>query len=463
MEKQRINRNSEFGRRFLIALLLIFCAPQLFAQTLTRQQINELRLTPESSQNLYTKTDIKFVVTIPKVRPSQIHVTSTDQKNDISFKTMRKIESYDENGTMLEIWYNFAKKGTFQLAPISLMIQNSNRTIKFEPVTITDDPASMNPRIVLVFEDGTFVYSDEAKYKTPLFTIPTGKKLRFTVNLQYAIQLVQFNWEIPQNSIFTCTKKYEFTQIKYRERVYSHDLIPVADFEWTGLVPGTQKLPKFKLNAAGYGGYRSDLMLPEITINFTQKAENENSSTDNDIFSSAFFQEEFPAQQKTKVYLSKKDCEELARLYTWERNTFFTYLKNRKERINFEKNHGIISSTENLFPAILLYISIFMILISTIALISAARKKHKIRILLFSTLLILGIGILIYCSAKRSERYGICTGCRIYSVPQDNAEAFSEIETGSRVRILEKTEKWYYVELGETGGWCSSENIYIIK
>ena len=78
-------------------------------------------------------------------------------------------------------------------------------------------------------------------------------------------------------------------------------------------------------------------------------------------------------------------------------------------------------------------------------------------------LLVIGLAVKIYCSVRKNEHYGICTGCKIYSIPQVNAESVSEVSGGSRVRILERTGKWYYIEVGETGGWCNTDDICIIR
>ena len=43
------------------------------------------------------------------------------------------------------------------------------------------------------------------------------------------------------------------------------------------------------------------------------------------------------------------------------------------------------------------------------------------------------------------------------------AEAKAEMGAGNKVQITENAGKWYYIELGETGGWCKAENIIIIK
>ena len=148
MEKQRIKRLSKSGRRFLIILLTLLYTVSASAQTLTYEQINALRIVPEEGQKLYTKTDIKFVVKLPNVSSSQVQIISADQQSDITFRTIRKSENYNDNGTTIEIWYNFGKKGTYKLTPISVMIQNRRRTIHFEQITVTEDPATMLPRMV---------------------------------------------------------------------------------------------------------------------------------------------------------------------------------------------------------------------------------------------------------------------------------------------------------------------------
>ena len=71
MEKQRIKRLFKSCRRFLITLLLASTTAFAFSQNLTLEQIKQLHFVPEEGQNLYTKTDLKFIVTIPNVRASQ--------------------------------------------------------------------------------------------------------------------------------------------------------------------------------------------------------------------------------------------------------------------------------------------------------------------------------------------------------------------------------------------------------
>ena len=465
MEKQRSTTVIRSDRRLLICLILLFSAGFLFSQsrTLTASQIQKLRLSPEEGQNLYTKTDIKFSVSIPYVRPAEIQVLNADQSNDVYFRSMRKNEDYDTNGTLLELWYNFDRTGIYRLSPLSIMIQGRKRSISFEEITLTEDPSKMLPRIVIIFDNEATVYSYGSDFPNPLFTAQLGTKIHFTVNLQYAMQLVKFSWDIPQDSIFTQTREYEFTEVKYRERIYSHDLIPVADFEWTALSEGVQALPKFRIEAAGYDGYRNSLLMPEVMIDFKPKSQKFSDAAENDIFSDAFFQEKESVEAVTFSNISKEDCIRLADYYSKEHIAFFTYFKAHRNRINFEESCGLPADSTGAGSSLLLYISIIIIVASIVYLIILRRKNRKIRMLIMVILIIAATCTLSYALVKRTEKSGICLGCKIYSIPQESAISTAEISAGNRVRILEKTDNWYYVELGQTGGWCSIDDICLIR
>ena len=298
MEKQRIKSGSKSFRRllkigFLSALLCKAGGWQgAYAQSvITQAQANALSIAPVENQSLYTKSDIKFEVLIPNAQANSIILQSPSSLPNVTMRTMRKNQEFGENeGTKIELWFNFEKKGDYKLPPLSLLISNRRRTIPFAPVTIADNPEFLSPRVVLLFPDGVTLYSDEIptpkdkNYGKPVFDWNTGKTIAFSVCLQYAVQLVQFNWEIPTESIFTQTKTYDILEIKYREKRYSDELIPVADFEWTSLAEGEKSFPKIKLTATAYNGYRNDINIPDFIINFLPKAESEKNVSETDIF-----------------------------------------------------------------------------------------------------------------------------------------------------------------------------------
>jgi len=464
MEKQRFEPKSKSCRRLLTILLIsLFFTNQIFAQFLSASEINSLRIKPSEGQSLYTKTDLKFEVVIPKVKASQIQFLSNSQRSDITFRTMRKTEDYENGGTLIEIWYNFEKKGTYTLNPIQLSIQGRRRNIRFEQITVTDDPAKQTPRIVIKFNNGTTVYSDNGTYNAPLFSAQAGKKIPLTVYLQYATQMMNFNWDIPKDAIFSQTKSYEIMEVKYREKNITHDLIPVASFEWTSLAKGNQILPRMKITATAYNGTRYELIMPELSATFTAASTQNSSSKDDKMFDSAFSQTALEAEIKDSILITKELCQDLADMYSKERNSLFYTREMKKTRRQFELEKNLPVNYERDYSVRLIFGALLLLVGGIILLILAIHEKKSFRIMIAAVVLTFALVSLVYGIFKRLETQAICTGCTIYSIPEENAEAKAEMGAGNKVRITEKAGKWYYIELGESGGWCRAENVIIIK
>lgn len=463
MEKQRIKSDSKSCRRLLIILAqTVFFITGLFSQNLTLAEINQLQVVPADNQSLFTKTDLKFEVSVPKVKPSQIQVLSTNLPADVSFKTVRKVQDYENGETKIEVWYTFDKPGTYKFPRLPLMIQNKLRNIPFLEITVTDDPSKQIPKMLIIFDNGYRLSSSDEPPSKAAFACKLGTKLTFTVYLQYSTQLVQFNWDLPKDSIFTQTETFEFTEVKYREKKYSHDLIPVATFEWIGLTTGEKELPKIKITATGYNGYRNELLLPKLLINFTQGSlETEDSKEA--IFSSAFTTTDTQKETGNSLEITDKLCQDLANLYSKERKALFSYTNIKKERINLETELGLPSTSSGNYSILWLLGSLVFTLAVLVFFIISIKKHHLIRVLIFGTAMLIGIVSIFYSIGQRMHTFGICKGCIISSVPEVSAEAISEISAGNLVEITEKAGKWYYIELGQAGGWCLQDNIILIK
>lgn len=464
MEKQRIKPKSKSCKRLLTAFIaaIIFANP-VFSQSLSTADINSLRIKPSEGQNLYTKTDLKFELLIPKIKASHIQLISSSQSQDITFKTMRKSEDYENGGTLIEIWFTFDKKGTYTLNPLQVSIQGRRRSLRFEPVTVEDDPSKQAPRIVIKFNNGTTASSDNGIFTEPLFNAPAGEKVNFTVYLQYASQLINFSWDIPKDAILSQVKTYEIMEVRYREKNVSHSLIPVASFQWTSLAKGKQTLPKMKITATAYNGSRYDLVLPEIPATFTASTQTETLSQEDSMFNNAFTQDKDTDGTRTSVTITNEICEELAQLYSKERNSILKATQSRKARQQFEMDNGLPVNYEKDYSVRIIFGAILLLIGAVILLLISISEKKSFRIMIAIILIVIAVIIVIYGIVKRNETQGICTGCTIYSIPEENAEAKAEMGAGNKVYITEKTGKWCYVELGETGGWCRAENIIIIK
>lgn len=459
MEEQRITTAAKSCRRLLIFILLMLAPAVTFAQTLTAAMIRELTIVPAENQKLFAKEDLKFEVFIPYVKSGQVQIQSPTAASEVSFKQIKKTDDWENGGVKLEIWYSFGKKGDFQLPALPIVIQNRRRTIKHAPVTIIDNPADMSPRIVIEFSNGQVLYSDIA---AEIIQLPVGKTISFTVNLQYAVQLIQFNYDIPKDSIFTQTKVFEITEIKYREKKYSDELIPVATFNWTGLAEGRHSMPPLKLQVTGYNGYRVDCIMPEFPVEFLPLEESEDGGKLETAFEDAFnfsFEDE---QAAIRSRITLQTCEQLAQLRINERNELFAHAANKHERRLFEEEY-MLPATEDEFFMGICYLSYLILLVMILLLIILIKKHYKNLIVIAASLLICAIALFTYSQVKKNESYAIFTGGKVSSIPEATAESFSEISAGNRVRITEKAGKWYYVELGETGGWCQSDKVLIIK
>lgn len=459
MEKQRITTAAKSCRRLLISILLVVLPAFSFAQTLTAAMIRELTINPAENQKMYAKEDLKFEVFIPYVKSSQVQIQSPSVVSEVSFKQIKKADDWENGGVKLEVWYYFGKKGDFQLPALPIVIQNRRRTIKFAPVTIIDNPADMLPRIVIQFSNGQTLYSDTAR---ELIQVPVGKPISFTVNLQYAVQLIQFNYDIPKDSIFTQTKVFEITEIKYREKKYSDELIPVATFNWTGLVEGQHSMPPLKLQVTGYNGYRIDCVMPEFAVDFMPVEDTEQTAAFATAFDDVFdfsFEDE---QAAIRARITLATCQKLAELRRNERNDLFAHAANKHLRQSFEEEY-MLPATEDEFFMGILYISHLILLVMLVLLIFLLKKHYKNLTVIAASFFICAIALFTYSEVKKNETYAIFTGGKVSSIPEANAESYSEISAGNRVHITEKAGKWYYIELGETGGWCQSDKVLIIK
>ena len=110
MEKQRTKSGSKFSRRLLAAIVFVNFLNPLYAKILTNSDFAKLRFVPVQSNNdtsdFFTNTDIRFEVEVPYVRPGEIDISSPDDMDNVSFKTLKRTELDSENGgTKIEVWY----------------------------------------------------------------------------------------------------------------------------------------------------------------------------------------------------------------------------------------------------------------------------------------------------------------------------------------------------------------------
>ena len=124
MEKQPVKRSSKSFRRLLksgfLSLLLLPAAKYYLAAqpVISQAQANALSIAPAENQSLYTKSDIKFEVLIPNAKADSIILQNASTPANVTMRTMRKSQEFGENeGTKIELWFNFEKKRRLQACP----------------------------------------------------------------------------------------------------------------------------------------------------------------------------------------------------------------------------------------------------------------------------------------------------------------------------------------------------------
>lgn len=369
-----------------------------------------------------TSRDVKFVLEIPYVDPKKVDVEAPDSKYPINFKSLKKGASFD-SGTRVELWYEFMTPGRYTPSYLTVRINNWPYRIQFSPVEIEEDPAAQKPRLIIKFSNGENVSSNVRNYKNSIFSMPATETIKFTVYLQYAIQVLNFDYDIPKNALLENTNLHEITEVKYREKKYSHDLFPVADFEWTPLLPGTVRIPEIRMKAIAYDGTRQDISSPYCFIdvkNLIKDSQENETQTDTD---DAFYIDDLVDE----IVLAETTPEDI-----------FLKIKERRKKI-------IIS--------IFIFIGI-TILVAIIFLLCKVNAAHPYVII--SAVLLLLLVLFVNTYKKKSAIY---TGGVVYSIPEDQAENHFQLISFSEVKILKETNDWLCIQSGENIGWTKKGNI----
>ncbi len=444
MEKQRNKFFSESCRRLLIKGLLIAAFFLIAGSTSIFAQI----LNPVEGQNFYVNDDIKFEVQVPKVLPAQIDVTLPDEIENTSFKTLRKVES--EGGTKIEIWYSFSKPGTYTLPALNVKVRNSRKRYPFGTVAIAYNPKDLDPQCVILTDYG----------RNASFTVHAGEKIKFKLCLCYAVQLMQFSWDIPKDSLFTQVRTYDFTEIKQRDKVVSDELIPVSDFEWTPLVPGVMTFPSFKIVAVSYSGHKLEVPMPGITVTVLKGRGGASTAADN-LFSEAFDAAFLNEQEKEVVVVTEQDAQEIARLRKKEKSSFLFLHKNRKARAEYEKSLSLPYNQKE-FALMWIFLAGAFVLALVVLLIIVIIKKNSLGVISVGIILICSLILFIYTFVQGNKNYAVTSGSEVFSIPEPAASAKSELPAGSRVQILSESGDWYFIRFGQTEGWCLKDGIILI-
>ena len=280
MEKCRNESKTKSCKRLLVFITMIFMSlSKIFSQY---QNIDipsaEIYFKPVENQNFYENEDINFELKLENLNPTEIELESNNLPENVKLRLFRKME---QNGTLINVWLNFAQEGEFELDDfIFLLYPNENSLanpnklhVKFPKIIITKNLSIQEPEIHIIFDEkNTVIFNKEssANLNQPdiIYQKKDDEKISFTIYAKYVYNILNFEYEIPKNAILTLTKEFEFTNyINQSEKVdYSEKLIPIASFEMISLQTGTIAFPKILLQLEDYQHQKKNITLENYAI-----------------------------------------------------------------------------------------------------------------------------------------------------------------------------------------------------
>jgi hypothetical protein len=460
MEKQRVRRKKRISIGLLIFSLCLGNA--VFAQSYS--EMRSLHVTPQNGV-IYSGKECMFELIIPAVQPSDVQIETPQLPADVNFVSMRRtdyIENDIQSGTEIDLWLSFDNAAEYMLPPLRIKIRNRAYSIPFDTVKVIQDPSTQAPLLIISFDNGTEVDSIQSS-AAPLFTVHAGEKIRFTVFVQYAVQIMNFEWTVPKNALFTEIRKYDVTEGKPRSRESFAARISVGRFEWQPLSSGSVSLPVIRVLLTSYSGKRITLSQPDmrVAVLHADSIQSVPALGDESYFAYAFSESEENDKNDICTTVNEDGCEQLAQLRMKERHSLFQQ-KIALERRSLEKKFGITEVYNE--PSVPLF---FLLLTAAAAVTLAALvlfilKKRRSAIICITAGGMLFISTIV-CGIRLSAVYGIFKGGSIHSVPDEVSGFVSPVDSGQCVRIEERAGRWIYIQYGSIGGWISSSSVIVIR
>lgn len=404
-----------FSVRFIF--FLVSFNNLLFAKTLSASEIKNLSVKADS-EIFFTYSECAYTLFVPSVSSSEITAELPSLPLGarlVSSKKENAVESdgsAESTGTVIKFWFTFTDSGIARLPPLTVRIRGKTYYLPFEEVRIYENPNLISPVLSVEFEDKSLLKENAV--------CTAGTEIKYRVFIQYAVQVLNYSFVLPKDSIFQETKRYETAALS---KEFSPEKVVLAEYSWKPLKEGVYKLPSVFAEAVSYSGSRKTLSLPEVFIRVTKPENYEKplSAPENKAgtaYKNAFIipKASSPGEKAASFSPSVQDCEKLALLRSKEKHSPL-WSKAREERQEFEKSIGI----------------------------TAAENEEKYPFAFFSR-----------------AKYGIFAGGNVSQIPEEKAPAH-KVRGGRRVKIFEKAAGWLFIENKDFSGWVKSETVFLIQ
>ena len=346
---------------------------------------------------------------------------------------------------------------------LTLKIGQKIYNIPFEKAEVYENPAVVSPELFIEFDD-----LPEKTDMTGTEQFTEGESIFFTVYVRYCAQILKFHHKLPVDSIFNETERFDSAGPEVRRSEFTSEKIPLARYEWIPLTEGEIKLPEFSIDGIAFNGDRKRIFLPGKSVKIIKKSVPDESSVFEisdavsfegiDSLKSEKSENKIEFTQSTK----KEKCSLLAEIRSKERRTL-PFGKKHSQLVQWRKDieKGLLleeTDGEQSFVLVKIMIAAFFIFTVLFILCICLKKFHTAVFFVF--FMILSGAFTVIYSTEFFKSYGIYAGGRLRVIPDLNSSFGQSVQTGFKVRIVEKSSDWVYIEAPDCTGWVKEEDVY---
>ena len=430
--------------------IVLFCA--LFSLAAfcfaAKTDFSSLSVKP-AGEFVFAHTESEFLLSIPGVEPDKVQAELLELPKDVRFISSKK-EFDGRDGTLIHFWLSFSSVGSFSLPPISLRHGFRTHLVSFQPFSVTENPALVSPRLFLRVEGAEPFHA--------------GESIFFIVYAQYVGQFLDFSYKLPKDSLLFERERF-FSGKDEKKRAFSTEPVALARFEWKPLRSGNHDFPELFVDAISYSGNRKMVQLPKRTVSvFPAKSD---AGAKKNVLDD-FYDSDLEDVNKDKAWnggemgLVRDECGLLHELRTAERYNFPlspSFSEKKERRRNLEKMIGITLSEDErnfwVMNALFVVTGVFFVLF-----VLFLSGRHTKSIVLFFSIFVLSLSVSFMYEADFAKRFAIFSGGSVSVIPEELSDGSGRfVPAGLRVKIIEKSSDWVYIETVDCSGWVKAERV----
>ncbi|MBR4599434.1 MAG: hypothetical protein IKO39_05235 [Treponema sp.] len=324
----------------LVILFLILCSLPLHSLP-SKKVLQELKVLPRS-EIFFTQMENCYSLEIPDVEPGKVQLDLPELPLGTKFISSKKEEYASEDGargTQISLWFTFTDSGNTRIPPLFTRINGRIYYFEFEPTYVYENPALISPLAEVLFDRPELLKTDKKTGQKTL-RVACGEKISFTVALRYGMQVIDFRWKLPKDSIFNETERFDFANGEEKITEFTTESKKLASFDWQILKEGIYPLPEIAIGTISYSGAKKQVYLPQnifISVSETKnrKTGAEAGGENSGIFESAFEKPEDDEINSRNAGPDRQECEKIAMS---TKRTFFDKL--------FARRYGIFAGGE---------------------------------------------------------------------------------------------------------------------